>query len=135
MTDKKYLELAKRTLSSQEDKLGHMIIGLVTESAELADAYKKHKYYGRELDVQNIKEEIGDTMWYLIQLCELVDYSLDKAKVDNIQKLAKRYPDGFKDVVIRDQEVELDHIGQTYLTVENEEFKVASPVDMTKVVL
>ena len=119
MTDKQYLELAQRTLSKHNsDDLGHFSIGVVTEAAELLDAYKKHQYYGRDLDLQNMKEEIGDLMWYLIQLCDLIDYSLDQAKVDNIQKLAKRYPEGFKDVVFRDQQVELDHIGQTYIKFE-----------------
>jgi NTP pyrophosphatase (non-canonical NTP hydrolase) len=110
MTDTVYLEKARRTLSTQEDVLGHMVIGLSTESNELLDAYKKHKFYGRELDKQNVREEIGDLMWYLIQLCDEVDYSLDQAKVDNISKLEKRYPEKFIDVVVRDQEVELNHI-------------------------
>lgn len=110
MTDTQYLQEAKRTLSTQEDILGHMIIGLSTETGELLDAYKKHKFYGRELDVRNIKEEISDVMWYLIQLCEEVGYSLDEAKVDNIQKLKKRYPDKFKDIINRNVEKELSHI-------------------------
>ena len=120
MTDKQYLDLARRTLSKQEDKLGHFSIGLVTEAAELLDAVKKHKYYDRELDVVNIKEEIGDMMWYLLQLCDEIGYSIEQAKVDNIAKLAKRYPDGFKDVVVRDSHLELEHIGQTYLEFDNE---------------
>jgi NTP pyrophosphatase (non-canonical NTP hydrolase) len=74
------------------------------------DALKKHKFYGRELDIQNIKEEIGDVMWYLVQMCSIVGYSLDEAKVDNIKKLQKRYPDKFKDVVNRNQKEELSHI-------------------------
>ncbi len=111
MTDVQYLESAKRTLSSKEDILGHMIVGLSTEAGELLDALKKHKYYGRPLDVQNVKEEIGDCMWYLVQLCEEVGYSLDEAKVDNIAKLKKRYPEKFEDVLDRNQEQELSHIG------------------------
>jgi len=115
MTDRQYIELAQRTLSKQEDKLGHFVIGLATEAAELLDAYKKHRYYDRELDTVNMKEEIGDMMWYLLQLCDELGYSIEQAKVDNIAKLSKRYPDGFKDVVVRDTHLELDHIGQTYL--------------------
>ena len=110
MTDKQYIELCKRTLSNEEDKLGHFIVGITTEASELLDAYKKHKWYKRDLNVQNIKEEIGDLMWYLVQLCDEIGYSLDEAKVDNIKKLSKRYPDGFKDVVNRDVDTELSHI-------------------------
>lgn len=129
MTDRQYVELAKRTLSTVDnDDFGHCSIGLVTEAAELLDAYKKHRFYGRELDLRNVKEEIGDLIWYLHILCDEIGYSLDQAKVDNIQKLAKRYPDGFKDVVIRNQSVELDHIGQTYI-----DFEEMSPVYMNNV--
>jgi NTP pyrophosphatase (non-canonical NTP hydrolase) len=129
MTDRQYLEEARVTLSTTTDKLGHFTVGLVTESAELLDAYKKHKWYGREIDTVNMKEEIGDMLWYLIQLCDELDYSLDKAKVDNIQKLKKRYPEGFKDVKKRDTQRELSHIdneevidhpNQTYMDFGNE---------------
>ena len=112
MTDSKYLEECRRTLSTQEDVLGHMVVGLSTEAGELLDAYKKHRFYGRELDVRNVREEISDCLWYLVQLADEVDYSLDQAKVDNIQKLRKRYPDKFVDVVVRDVDKELNHIGK-----------------------
>ena len=110
MTDTQYLQEARRTLSTNEDILGHMVIGLSTEAGELLDAYKKYKFYGRDLDEQNIHEEIGDCLWYIYQLADEVGYTIDKAKVDNIQKLKKRYPDSFKDVLNRDQEKELSHI-------------------------
>ena len=111
MTDKQYTELVYRTLSlKDDDNIGHSIIGLSTEAGELLDAYKKHKFYGRELDVQNLKEEIGDLFWYLAVLCNEIGYSFDKAKIDNICKLEKRYPEGFKDVVSRNVDKELNHI-------------------------
>lgn len=110
MTDMQYLDLARTTLSTKKDLIGHLTVGLVTESAELLDAYKKHNWYGRELDKVNMKEEIGDIVWYLIQLCDELDYSIDQAKVDNIEKLKKRYPEGFKDVEHRDAATELSHI-------------------------
>lgn len=112
MTEKEYLEKAKRTLSTTDGYLYHMIIGLVTESAELADALKKHMFYGRDLDMKNIREEIGDVMWYLVQLANISDYSLEQAMIDNIEKLSKRYPNKFVDVVNRDVEQELNHIGE-----------------------
>ena len=110
LTEQDYLEGGKRTLSIEEDKLGHMIIGLSTEAGELLDAYKKHKFYKRELDVVNIKEEIGDLCWYLYQLADEIGYTIDQARKDNIKKLRLRYPDGFRDIVNRDQDVELKHL-------------------------
>ena len=86
--------------------------GLVTESAEILDALKKHKFYKRELNTQNIKEEIGDIMWYMYQMLELLDYSPEDCRRDNIWKLQKRYPNKFEDVINRNVENELSHIGE-----------------------
>jgi len=111
-----YVELAVRTESTQfnidkdSQRLLHGAIGLATESGEILDALKKSIYYGRELDLRNLKEELGDVMWYIAILCDAMDYSLDDAQRDNIEKLKKRYPEGFKDVLTRDQEAELSHI-------------------------
>jgi NTP pyrophosphatase (non-canonical NTP hydrolase) len=110
MNEKEYLEKARRTLSTDNDLLEHMIIGIGTESGELLDAYKKHKFYKRDLNTQNIKEEIGDLLWYLVQLCDEVDYTIEQAMIDNIWKLRKRYPEKFEDVVVRNVSDELDHI-------------------------
>ena len=109
MNELEYLEKAKRTLSTKEDLLEHMIIGIGTESGELLDAYKKHKFYKRDLNTQNIKEEIGDLCWYLYQLCEEVGYTMEEARKDNIEKLAKRYPSKFEDVIERDLNYAKEH--------------------------
>jgi NTP pyrophosphatase (non-canonical NTP hydrolase) len=112
-----YIELAKRTESLQfntskvNERILHGVIGLSTESGELLDAVKKSLFYGRDLDKQNLREEIGDILWYTALLMDALDYSFEQAMADNIAKLAKRYPDGFKDVLVRDQNDELSHIG------------------------
>ena len=110
MNEKDYLINTKKTLSTKDNLLEHMAYGLITESAEIMDALKKHKFYGRELDVRNLKEEIGDIMWYLYQMLDELNYTPDDCREDNIIKLAKRYPDSFKDVEFRDADIELSHI-------------------------
>jgi NTP pyrophosphatase (non-canonical NTP hydrolase) len=108
--DEDYASKARRTLSSNDNVIEHMIIGLVTEAGELMDAWKKHKFYGRDLDIQNIKEELGDIHWYLGILHDEIGYSEKEARDDNITKLQKRYPDKFKDVIKRDINNELSHM-------------------------
>ena len=103
----------RRTLSTDKDIQLHMAIGLCTEAGELLDAYKKSIFYGRELDIRNVKEEIGDIAYYLEILMDEIGYSYEEAKEDVIQKLAKRYPEKFEDVLIRDVSNELSHIGNT----------------------
>ena len=38
----------------------HGIMGLASEGGELLDAAKKAMYYGKTLDLVNVKEEVGE---------------------------------------------------------------------------
>lgn len=73
----------------------HAIIGLCTEVGELQDAFKKHVFYGRDLDETNVREEIGDVAWYLAFLCNEMGFDLGKIMYENIEKLKIRYPEKF----------------------------------------
>lgn len=79
MEFKQYLIESSRTLKSlgKELDLLHCATGLVTESAELVDAIKKHVFYGKPLDVVNIKEELGDLLWYIAIPVRIFDLYLD----------------------------------------------------------
>ncbi len=111
MEIKEYQEKASRTLSilktSLKDDL-HMVLGMQTESAEIADAYKKHMAYGKELDLVNIKEELGDLTWYIANMCNLHGWDLRDILDTNIKKLEFRYPDKFTNekAINRDLETE-----------------------------
>lgn len=79
MEFKQYLIESSRTLKTlgKELDLLHCVTGLVTESAELVDAIKKHVFYGKPLDVVNIKEELGDLLWYIAIPVRIFDLDLD----------------------------------------------------------
>lgn len=65
---KKYQEEAARTcptLGSIAKDSQHMNLGIITEIAEILDVVKKHNAYGKEIDIVNIGEEIGDLCWYV----------------------------------------------------------------------
>ncbi len=94
MDFKEYQRLAKRTSSKIDPHNGeefnyhymllHAAIGLVTESAELLDAYKKHMFYGSKLDMVNVKEEIGDCFWYVALACETLDRDIKEYELDSL---------------------------------------------------
>ena len=42
-----------------------------------------------------IRENIGDTLWYAAMICNFFGWDLDEVLGENIQKLKKRYPQGF----------------------------------------
>lgn len=73
----------------------HGAMGLCTEAGELMDAYKKHVFYGKPLDVTNIKEELGDVLWYVAELCEVYNFTFEELMELCIAKLRKRYPQKF----------------------------------------
>jgi NTP pyrophosphatase (non-canonical NTP hydrolase) len=98
MEIKEYTEKAALTDAPLDSTLMHdlhMSLGMVTESAELADVFKKNIAYGKEIDWVNVQEEIGDLMWYVVNFCRVRGWSLEKILQTNIDKLASRYPNKF----------------------------------------
>lgn len=73
----------------------HAGLGLVTEVGELNDIIKKFLFYGKEIDVINLLEEVGDIMWYIFFLSARVGINLDECIAMNLEKLKKRFPEKF----------------------------------------
>jgi NTP pyrophosphatase (non-canonical NTP hydrolase) len=92
--DKKYKEVIKRFQDHHNVRRMHAAIGISGEAGEIDDAIKKSIYYGKELDVENIKEECGDLLWYMAILLHDIGSSFDEVMGQNIVKLRKRYPSG-----------------------------------------
>jgi hypothetical protein len=53
--------------------------------------------YGKPLDLANIVEEVGDTLWFLARICEACNITLSRCAAENIEKLQKRYPEAYSD--------------------------------------
>lgn len=75
----------------------HMCIGVSGEAGELLDAIKKHTIYGRDLDLGNVIEELGDLEFYMEGLRQELGLSRKEILEANIVKLQKRYADGYSD--------------------------------------
>ena len=74
----------------------HGAIGLVTESAEIIDAFKKELYgKNKPLRPDNIKEECGDVFFYLFLVMSAMGIDLRTIIQDNVVKLANRYIERF----------------------------------------
>jgi len=68
MKFKDYLKETDKTWNKQEEleaDLEHALLGLLDEAGELASAFKKKIGYGKELDLINVKEELGDGIFFL----------------------------------------------------------------------
>lgn len=100
MTGSEYQREALRTTSGMtDDRHGLLMngaLGLCGESGEVADIVKKATFQGHKLDADHVAEELGDVAWYLAIAAHAIGYSLDDIFQMNIDKLRKRYPDGFE---------------------------------------
>lgn len=75
--------------------LQHAALGMITESAEFADMLKKHIFYGKPLDKVNLREEVGDLLWYCAMALRALDTDFETVMETNINKLKARYPQKF----------------------------------------
>lgn len=70
-------------------------LGLCGEAGEVADIVKKATFQGHELDKERVCEELGDVLWYVALAAEAMGTTVEELMRQNIEKLRKRYPDGF----------------------------------------
>lgn len=73
-------------------------LGLSGESGELVDLIKKWIFHEKPLDEEHAKKELGDVLWYAALICESFGWKMEDIMAMNIEKLRKRYPDGFNPV-------------------------------------
>ena len=98
MTINEYQKLAMTTLNpalSEKDVLINGVMGLCGESGEAIDIVKKWLAQGHELDKERLAKELGDICWYLAETATALGLSLEDIMAANIEKLRKRYPEGF----------------------------------------
>ena len=81
-------------LTPEQADMLHMGVGVSGEAGELLDAIKKHTIYGKELDVKNVIEELGDLEFYMEHLRQIVGITRQQTIDANIAKLGKRYSSG-----------------------------------------
>jgi NTP pyrophosphatase (non-canonical NTP hydrolase) len=84
-------------LTGSDTNLLHMVIGISGEAGELLDAIKKAVIYRKELDRNNVIEELGDIEFYLEGLRQELGLSREECLAANVAKLQKRYGDKYSD--------------------------------------
>lgn len=98
MTINDYQKLAMTTLNPElckRDVLLNSVMGLCGESGEAIDLVKKHLMQGHDFDKEKFAKELGDVAWYLAEAATAIDMDLETILQMNIDKLKKRYPEGF----------------------------------------
>lgn len=98
MTVNEYQALAMTTLNprlTKKDVLVNSVMGLCGEAGEAIDIVKKWMAQGHALDKEHLAKELGDIAWYLAEAATALDLTLESVFQANLDKLKKRYPDGF----------------------------------------
>lgn len=52
-------------------------LGLTGEAGEVSDLVKKGIFHEKGIDLEHLKKECGDVMWYVAMICEACGFSLD----------------------------------------------------------
>jgi NTP pyrophosphatase (non-canonical NTP hydrolase) len=93
---------SKSRKTAKYPSIGHPVIyptlGLTNEAGEVAGKIKKifrdkNGVIG-EAELEALKSELGDVLWYLAQVCTELDLSLDEVAEHNIEKLYSRLERG-----------------------------------------
>ena len=75
-------------------------VGISAEAGEFMEIVKKIIFQGKpanEDNIEHLKIELGDILWYVAQACLALNISLEELTDMNIKKLSKRYPEGMFD--------------------------------------
>jgi NTP pyrophosphatase (non-canonical NTP hydrolase) len=70
-------------------------MGLAGEAGEVVDLLKKHLGHGHDLDKVKLTKELGDVLWYVSAIAQSAGLDLGEIAHANVEKLRKRYPNGF----------------------------------------
>jgi len=94
---KEYQKLCKKTAQKFKDKEKEILtwgLGIAGEAGDTAGCIKK-TFFHKNDQRRGIRENIGDALWYAAMICNFFGWDLDEVLGENIQKLKKRYPQGF----------------------------------------
>lgn len=78
------------------------VVGMMAESGEFAEVVKKKLFQSEKQfdddEIFHLKRELGDVLWYWVQGCIALGFKPEDVMQENIRKLEKRYPNGFKTI-------------------------------------
>ena len=103
MRANEYQKLAARTLIDKPDReitddeimIIWNAIGLAGEAGEVVDTIKKAIFHQHGLNQTQLIKEIGDVLWYVAALCTKLGIDMESVMIQNIEKLKRRYPNGY----------------------------------------
>lgn len=78
-------------MTPDDAHLMHMGIGVCGEAGEILDAIKRRVIYRKDLDFENVIEELGDMEFFLEGVRRALGITREQCLEANIRKLSLRY--------------------------------------------
>lgn len=97
LTIRDYFKQAKYTMNPEltfDQVKHHALLGMCSECGEIHGLYQK-TYQGHELRLDSVIDELGDLMWFVMELCYAEHIDPQEVLEFNMHKLNQRYPEGF----------------------------------------
>lgn len=92
-----YQQFCKKTAGKFESKEFEIFtwgLGITGEAGDVASCIKK-TFAHKNDKTDGIKENLGDTLWYITAICNFFGWGLQEVIDLNVNKLKARYPEGF----------------------------------------
>ncbi len=92
-----YQKICKKTARKFKDKEKEIMtwgLGITGEAGDLAGCIKKTYTHDND-QKEGIRENLGDVLWYGAMICNYFDWNFEDILKENIEKLNKRYQEGF----------------------------------------
>lgn len=102
------MDRPRQFMSLSRVRLNHAVTGMTGELGELATALEGWVYYGKDLNINNVKEELGDLCWYIAEACNALNLSFSDVLKANIEKLKVRYPEKYTDELAANRDLEAE---------------------------
>ena len=85
-----YQKQAFTTATAESQNIYYMTMGLTGEAGEISNKVKKVMRDGKQLDLEDIKHELGNVLWYVAGLSTVLGIDLEEVAKANLEKLKSR---------------------------------------------
>ncbi len=82
--------------NNRDEALKYLALKIAEETGEITGPIAKHFYHGKPLDLEELKDELSDQMWYISNMAKTCDFTLSEVATHNIEKLRKRHGEKYK---------------------------------------
>lgn len=110
MNLKDYQKYCARTAKKFKDKEKEIMVwglGIAGEAGDVAGCIKKTVSHDND-QREGIRENIGDTMWYLVMICNYYGWDLGDILNENVEKLNRIFPEGFNQKALKRKNSRVD---------------------------